>query len=72
MPASPTKNYHSANWKILYKISKLLKEYCHWIVGDGEEINVWEDKWIDNIVIKDYVLNIPSELTHLKVSDIID
>lgn len=72
MPASPPKNYHSANWKILCKISKLLKEYCHWIVGDGEEINVWEDKWIDNIVIKDYVLNIPSELTHLKVSDIID
>lgn len=70
--APPPKSYHGALWKNIYKISKKIRDCCLWIVGDGKLINVWYDKWIDNIIIADYISSIPNELLNLKVYEIID
>lgn len=70
--APDPKNHHSSYWKNIHKTSHLINEACFWIVGNGKNINVWNNKWIENIKISEYVQNIPQHLINLKVFDIIN
>ncbi|XP_026396877.1 uncharacterized protein LOC113291570 [Papaver somniferum] len=36
----------SWTWKCLHAIKELIKPFIYWIVGDGQFINPWCDKWI--------------------------
>lgn len=66
------KPFHSIIWNNLYKKIKFLREASFWILGNGEHINVWKDKWIDNIIIEYYIEHIPPNLMNLKVRDLIN
>lgn len=66
------KSIYSGYWKNIFKSSKYLKDTYFWIVGNGSRINVWYDKWIDNLIIADCVTDIPSPFQNLRVKDIIN
>lgn len=70
--ATSPKNHNSSVWKNIYKISRLLRDACFWILGNGKKINFWKDMWIGNIRIQDYVQNIPPDLQNLRVTDLIN
>lgn len=43
-----------------------------WIVGDGKNIDLWTSKWVDNLVLSDYIQEVPKDMVNLKVANIID
>lgn len=42
------------------------------LVMESIYINVWEDKWVGNLKIKDYVNFIPNNLKNITINKIID
>jgi hypothetical protein len=35
------------SWHSILKASWILKKGCFWIVGNGHNIKIWEDRWIN-------------------------
>jgi hypothetical protein len=33
-------------WQSIQKASWILKKACFWLVGNGHNINIWNDRWI--------------------------
>lgn len=66
------KPYHSCIWKNIYKLSSFLKEATFWSLGNGKSINVWRDKWVDNFRIDEYINQVPTHLSTLKVAALIN
>ncbi|GAU35043.1 hypothetical protein TSUD_30090 [Trifolium subterraneum] len=40
-------NRPSYSWQSIQKASWILKKGCFWLIGNGENINIWEDRWIN-------------------------
>lgn len=70
--ATEPKSYHSGYWKNIYKTKTILKDTCICIMGNGKNINIWEDKWVGNFKIKDYIKGVPNNLHSLTVNKIVD
>ncbi|MCI21998.1 ribonuclease H protein, partial [Trifolium medium] len=34
-------------WQSIQKASWILKKGCFWLVGNGQTIKIWEDRWIN-------------------------
>ncbi|KAK2367272.1 putative mitochondrial protein [Trifolium repens] len=39
-------NRPSYSWQSIQQASWILKKGCYWLVGNGKNINIWEDRWI--------------------------
>jgi hypothetical protein len=37
----------SYSWQSIQKASWILKRGCFWLVGNGQNIKIWEDKWLN-------------------------
>ncbi|GAU48256.1 hypothetical protein TSUD_174940 [Trifolium subterraneum] len=37
----------SYSWQSIHQASWILKKGCFWIMGNGNHINIWEDRWIN-------------------------
>ncbi|KAF6151615.1 hypothetical protein GIB67_004188 [Kingdonia uniflora] len=50
-----------------------MKQHSGWIVGDGEDIDLWRDNWCASVPIKELVnnINIPWKQIKANVSYII-
>lgn len=64
-------NNSSWLWKNIIKRRDLLKQGIRWEVSNGENINLWEDKWIPTIKRMKITTNKPSNNLVEKVSDVI-
>jgi hypothetical protein len=59
-------------WQSILKASWILKKGCAWQVGNGKNINIWEDRWI-NPQAGSTIWSKKPETTHLQnVSDLIN
>jgi hypothetical protein len=36
----------SYSWQSIYKASWILKKGCFWLIGNGRNTNIWNDRWI--------------------------
>lgn len=66
------KNHHNGMWKNIVISSKILKEAKFWILGNGRKIRFWDDKCVDNLVIRDYVTEISTQTKNYVVADFIN
>jgi ribonuclease HI len=39
-------NRPSYSWQSIQQSSWILKKGCYWLVGNGKNINIWDDRWI--------------------------
>jgi hypothetical protein len=62
----------SYSWHSIQKASWILRKGCHWNIGDGKSINIWEDKWIHNQFGSTTWSKKPDNTTCHTVSDLID
>ncbi|MCI26814.1 putative ribonuclease H protein, partial [Trifolium medium] len=62
----------SSLWKAIVKLWPKL-QHMFWALGDGNNINVWREKWLDeNSRICEMVEYRPEDMRELKIVDIID
>lgn len=60
-------------WSSILAGRELLQENTAWRVGDGNDINVWHEKWVVGLEgIKLVCERIPDELKEMKVAELID
>jgi len=50
----------SYTWQSIWGAKRVILEGMRWLIGNGESVNVWTDRWL------------PSHLANLKVCDLID
>jgi hypothetical protein len=62
----------SYSWQSIQKASWVLKKGCIWQIGNGENIKIWEDKWINPQPGSVTWSKKPENTTLQKVSDLID
>ncbi|GAU36821.1 hypothetical protein TSUD_320580 [Trifolium subterraneum] len=39
-------NIISYTWRSILHASWILKKDCYWTIGNGEQVNIWEDNWL--------------------------
>ncbi|PNX71389.1 ribonuclease H, partial [Trifolium pratense] len=61
----------SYTWQSIQKASWVLKKGCYWLVGNGDQINIWEDRWIHKQVGSNIWTPKPNTTTLNKVKDLI-
>jgi ribonuclease HI len=69
LEAQPKHNM-SYSWKSILQASWILKKGCYWSVGNGENINVWKDNWIQQKGNSHTWSTIAPNTEHLKVKDL--
>jgi hypothetical protein len=62
----------SYTWQSIQKASLILKNGCYWFVGNGKNINIWEDRWIHPHGQNATWTPKPSNSNVIKVADLID
>lgn len=68
----PVPTHASWSWKSIIKGRHIVKETASWRVGNGNDINLWFDKWVgDNSLALNHCITIPDGLEELKVRDFI-
>jgi hypothetical protein len=45
LKARPKKNM-SYTWRSILQASWVLKKGCYWTIGNGVDVDIWEDNWI--------------------------
>ena len=60
-------------WKAIANLWPIIVENEICIIGDGGNINVWQEKWINgSIKLIDVIPHIPSNFLNLRVKDLTD
>lgn len=60
-------------WKSVADCCEIIKGEEAWSLGDGNTVNFWLDKWLDNHnSLHDIVHNIPPDVMNMKVVDYVD
>ncbi|GAU17808.1 hypothetical protein TSUD_171970 [Trifolium subterraneum] len=62
----------SYSWKSIHQARWILKKGCFWIVGNGQHINIWEDRWINPQVGNTIWTTKPTNTPLQYVRDLID
>jgi hypothetical protein len=62
----------SYTWQSIQKASWILKKGCYWYVGNGKNINIWEDRWIHPHGQNATWTSRPTDSSLTKVEDLID
>jgi ribonuclease HI len=62
----------SYSWQSINKASWILKRGCFWLLGNGKDINIWEDRWLHPMGQNPTWTPKPSNTNLEKVSDIIN
>ncbi|MCH88382.1 ribonuclease H, partial [Trifolium medium] len=63
----------SVLWKAIVNLWPQLQQHVYWAVGDGQKINVWKDKWLDDKSrICDLIGSVPEDVQSWKLLDIIN
>ncbi|KAJ7982509.1 Ribonuclease H [Quillaja saponaria] len=66
------KPYNSFTWKSIMKGCEVLKQGIKWRLGNGEDIEFWNDIWLDNFILRELAINlVPVEHLQWKVSEYI-
>jgi hypothetical protein len=67
------KKTDSSLWKHIVRLSASLNDYCFWSIGDGRNVDAWNDVWIEEgLRVSDLNLQIPELLQDVKVSALTD
>lgn len=67
------KDADSYIWKAWLLLGRSYLFFETWVVGNGEAIDFWEDKWLDSKTrLRDFVMNIHACLLHVKVRDLLN
>lgn len=61
----------SYGWRSISKLASALKKGMVWRIGNGQEVSLWNDTWLDRGPLRDLLEEVPPALTNLKVADII-
>jgi hypothetical protein len=60
-------------WKHIVRLSASLNDYCFWSIGDGRNVDAWNDVWIEEgLRVSDLNLQILEQLQDVKVSALTD
>lgn len=59
-------------WRSWVEATKLVKEGCCWHVGNGGQINVWEDKWVKDSQIRKVITCKPDGCSIGKVKELLN
>jgi hypothetical protein len=62
----------SFSWQSIQKASWILQKGCKWHIGNGESINIWEDRWIHTQFGSNTWSKKPENTPFKKVSDLIE
>lgn len=63
---------NSLCWKIILQDRDILTESLRWCIGNGKQINFWNDPWVENLPLRS-VLTVQARIDHtLLVKDVID
>ncbi|GAU28666.1 hypothetical protein TSUD_159480 [Trifolium subterraneum] len=62
----------SYSWQSIHQTKWILKKGCFWIVGNGQHINIWEDRWINPQVGNTIWTTKPTNTPLQYVRDLID
>lgn len=62
----------SYTWKSIFHAKRVLDEVAIWRVGDGKNIHVWEDRWINSTSKQKIISLQPQNCDVLMVSNLID
>lgn len=66
------KNSYSSFWKCMVKIWLNVVDNCLWYVGDGANVDAWNDLWITNDIKIVYLdILIPMQLHAARVRDLV-
>ncbi|XP_062019524.1 uncharacterized protein LOC133736108 [Rosa rugosa] len=60
----------SFSWRSILQGRPVLKAGVQWCIGDGTQVNIWNDRWIPDC--QQYLLHKPSDCVFELVSDLID
>lgn len=59
-------------WRSVWGVRWVIEKGSRWLVGNGEKVRVWKDRWIfREIIFKLYILKLGSD-SDLKVCELID
>lgn len=59
-------------WRSVWSVRWVMEKGCRWLIGDGEFVNVWKDKWLLREIIFKLFIFVRMEIVYLKVGDFID
>ncbi|KAL9453582.1 hypothetical protein AB3S75_009233 [Citrus x aurantiifolia] len=61
-------------WKSISRIWDYVLRGMRWMIGDGNKINFWHQRWVsEEIIIADYITNpIPAELINKRVAEFVN
>ncbi|MCH95134.1 hypothetical protein A2U01_0016108 [Trifolium medium] len=63
----------SSLWKVLVSLKTHVDRCSYWVVGDGrDDIEAWEDIWIEEGLCIAQHNNIPQEIQSARVCDLVD
>ncbi|XP_024163967.1 uncharacterized protein LOC112170934 [Rosa chinensis] len=60
----------SFSWRSILQGRPVLKAGVQWCIGDGTQVNIWNDRWI--LDCQQYLIHKPSDCVFELVSDLID
>jgi hypothetical protein len=66
------KTTDSSLWKVLVSLKNHVDRCSYWVVGDGRDIEAWEDVWIEEGLCIAQHINIPQEIQSAHVCDLVD
>ncbi|GAU47106.1 hypothetical protein TSUD_403390 [Trifolium subterraneum] len=61
----------SSLWRALNELKPILDKHSCWSVGDGRDINAWNDVWIEEGLCLQDQFYIPQHLNDMKVADLV-
>ncbi|XP_045797508.1 uncharacterized protein LOC123891638 [Trifolium pratense] len=62
----------SYTWRSITQASWVLQKGCYWTIGSGHDINIWDDKWIQQKATSYKVNPRPNDLNLTKVKELMD
>lgn len=74
MPSLKANTKQSTTWRGIKAIWNKFTSNLQWVVGNGQSIRFWVDKWVDGcLALKDYVSgHLPTKWDSIKVSEMVD
>ncbi|KAK2422286.1 Polynucleotidyl transferase, ribonuclease H superfamily protein [Trifolium repens] len=63
----------SSFWKTIINLETKLNDYCFWAIGDGTDVAVWNNSWIEcGFKVADMDVSIPVTVANARVCDLVD
>jgi ribonuclease HI len=63
----------SSFWRNIIRLGTNLNDYCFWAIGDGTEVEAWNNSWIDvGFRVADMDVSIPENVANARVCDLVD